>query len=328
MKPIRSLNRLWFLGWLWLLGWVGLSGTAAVGQAVQRPTEPLPGKTDAMDYGVFHSASLGREVPYAVSLPPSYRTSPERRYPLVIFLHGMFNDERDWERRGVQAALDALRAKGQVGEFIVAIPRGENSFYINARQGERYEDAIVQDFLPFIERRYRTLGTRAGRLMAGISMGGYGALLIAFKHPQLFAGVAAHCAAIFTEVPRPPQGADDRIGTWRYGLATKLYGDPPDPEFFDQHSPLTLARRQAAALRQLKIYFDVGSEDRYRFDVGNQRLHETLESLGIPHEFMLASGGHGWAFLLARSEAAFGFCWRTLASSLRAEPAKALKKKP
>lgn len=280
-----------------------------------------------MEYGVFYAASLGRDVPYAVSLPPSYRTAPERRYPLVIFLHGMFNDERDWESRGVQAALDALRAKGQVGEFIVAIPRGENSFYINAKQGERYEDAIVQDFLPFIEQRYRTLGTRAGRLIAGISMGGYGALLMAFKYPDRFAGVAAHCAAIFTEAPSPPQSADDRIGTWRYGLATKLYGNPPDVAFFEAHNPLTVVQKRAAALRQLSIYFDVGTEDRYRFDVGNRRLHETLEALGIPHEFTLAPGGHGWAFLVARSEAAFGFCWRTLAPSVPAHPAKARRQR-
>ncbi|MGQ9897935.1 MAG: alpha/beta hydrolase [Acidobacteriota bacterium] len=325
MNRIKSLNQTWLLGWMWLLGWTGLLGVSAIAQAARTPSDPLPEKTDAMAYGVFYSASLGRDVPYAISLPPSYHTSPERRYPLVIFLHGLFNDERDWERRGVQAALDALRTKGQVGEFIVAIPRGENSFYINAKQGERYEDAIVRDFLPFIERHYRTLGTPAGRLIAGISMGGYGALLMGFKYPQLFAGVAAHCAAIFTDVPQPPQRNDDRIGAWRYSLATKLYGDPPDPEFFDLHNPLTLARRQAAALRQLKIYFDVGSDDRYRFDVGNQRLHETLENLGVPHEFTLASGGHGWAFLMARSEAAFGFCWRTLAPSVPARSAKTLK---
>ncbi|MFQ3591131.1 MAG: alpha/beta hydrolase family protein, partial [Chloracidobacterium sp.] len=282
--------------------------------------------TGSMEYGVFRSDSLGRDVPYAVSLPPSYATSPERRYPLVIFLHGMFNDERDWEARGVQAALDAARAKGQVGDFIVAIPRGENSFYINAKQGDRYEDAIVRDFLPFVEKRYRTLGTRQGRLIAGISMGGYGALLIAFKHPSLFAGVAAHCAAIFTEVPRPPQSADDRIGLWRYGLATKLYGDPPDAEFFEAHSPLAVARARADAIRTLNIYFDVGSEDRYRFDIGNQRLHETLDAVRVPHEFTLATGGHGWAFLVARSEAAFGFCWRTLAPSVSPGSAKSRRK--
>ncbi len=298
---------------LWLAGWAGAAGGTPAG---------------VLEYGVFHSQSLGRDVPYAVSLPPSYAASPERRYPLVIFLHGLFNDEQDWERRGVQAALDALRDKGQVGEFIVAIPRGEHSFYINAKQGDRYEDAIVCDFLPFIENRYRTLGVREGRLVAGISMGGYGALLIAFKHPTLFAGVAAHCAALFTELPRPPQSDADRIGAWRYGLALKLYGDPPDTEFFEAHNPLAVARAKAEALRQLSIYFDVGTEDRYRFDIGNRQLHETLEALNIPHKFTLAPGGHGWAFLVSRSEPAFTFCWRTLSQALRHRSAAQPEKSP
>ncbi len=318
MKMKRALK----VASLWMAGWVGLAGGAPLAAA---SGGGLP--DGAVEYGAFHSDSLGRDVPYAVSLPPSYAASPERRYPLVIFLHGMFNDERDWEARGVQAALNAVRAKGQVGEFIVAIPRGENSFYINAKQGDRYEDAIARDFLPFIERRYRTLGSREGRLIAGISMGGYGALLMAFKHPTLFCGVAAHCAAIFTDLPRPPQSPDDRIGAWRYGLASKLYGDPPDAEFFNAHSPLSVAPAKAEALRRLRIYFDVGSEDRYRFDIGNQRLHETLEALRVPHEFTLAPGGHGWAFLVARSEPAFAFYWRALSPAVQRPSSKRLEER-
>ncbi|OYT73338.1 MAG: hypothetical protein CFK52_01840 [Chloracidobacterium sp. CP2_5A] len=318
MRMQRALT----IAFLWAVGWVGWAGGEVAAASSERAMSD-----GAVEYGAFRSESLGRDVPYAVSLPPSYAASPERRYPLVIFLHGMFNDERDWEARGVQAALAAVRAKGRVGEFIVAIPRGENSFYINAKQGDRYEDAIARDFLPFIEQRYRTLGSREGRLIAGISMGGYGALLIAFRHPTLFCGVAAHCAAIFTDLPRPPQSSDDRIGAWRYGLATKLYGDPPDAEFFNAHSPLAVAQAKADALRRLSIYFDVGSEDRYRFDVGNQRLHETLEALRVPHEFTLAPGGHGWAFLVARSEPAFAFYWRALSAAVQRPTAKRPEKK-
>lgn len=317
LKPFLTGVLLGAAGWAGLFGGAATAAPSASGSAA-----------GVVEYGAFRSESLGRDLPYAVSLPPSYAASPERRYPLVIFLHGMFNDEHDWETRGVQAALDALREKGRVGEFIVAIPRGENSFYINAKQGERYEDAVIRDFLPFIERRYRTLGVREGRMVAGISMGGYGALLMAFKHPTLFAGVAAHCAAIFTEPPRPPQSADDRIGAWRYGLATKLYGDPPDAEFFAAHNPLAVARARAEAIRRLRIYFDVGTEDRYRFDIGNCRLHETLEALNIPHEFTLAPGGHGWAFLVARSEPAFTFCWRTLSAAGRRATAQEPETQP
>jgi S-formylglutathione hydrolase FrmB len=265
-----------------------------------------------VEYGEFESASLGRKVRYAVSLPASYDQTPARRYPVVFFLHGLNNDERDWESNGMQARLEALRAAGRVGDFVVAMPFGANSFYINAKDGARYEDAIVRDFIPFIDRQYRTLARPDARLVEGISMGGYGALLIAFKHPSMFAGVAAHSAALFDELPRPPADGADRVGGFRHALAARLFGTPPDEAYFQANSPLHLARRDAARLKNLKIYFDVGESDRYNFQPGNRQLSEALKAGGVAHEFTLAPGGHGWAFLESRAEQALSFVWSAL----------------
>jgi len=277
--------------------------------AEKRSSTPFAGR---IEYAEFASASLGRNVRYAVSLPPSYDRRAAQRYPLVIFLHGLNNDERDWESRCIEAKLEALRAASKVGEFIVAIPFGANSFYLNARDGTRYEDAIVRDFLPFVDKTYRTLPAPRSRLIEGISMGGYGALLIAFKHPELFAGVAAHSAALFDELPRPPQSPADRGGKYRYDLATKLFGVPPDPAFFQANNPLHLARANAAAIKRLKIYFDIGESDRYGFERGNAQLSAILKAAGVAHEYTLAPGGHGWSFLSDRSEPAFTFVWNTV----------------
>jgi S-formylglutathione hydrolase FrmB len=265
-----------------------------------------------VEYAEFPSASLGRNVRYAVSLPPSYDKKSSQRYPLVIFLHGLNNDERDWESHCLETKLEALRAASKVGEFIVAIPYGANSFYLNAQDGTRYEDAIVKDFLPFVDKTYRTIASPRSRLIEGISMGGYGALLIAFKHPELFAGVAAHSAALFDELPQPPKSPEDRGGKYRYDLAVKLFGAPPDPAFFQANNPLHLARTNAAALKHLKIYFDIGESDRYGFERGNLKLSDTLKAAGVAHEYTLAPGAHGWSFLVDRSEPAFVFVWNTL----------------
>jgi len=143
-------------------------------------------------------------------------------------------------------------------------------------------------------------------------MGGYGALLIAFKHPELFAGVAAHSAALFDELPQPPKSPQDRGGRYRYDLATKLFGAPPDPAFFQANNPLQLARTNAAQIKRLKIYFDIGESDRYGFERGNLKLSDTLKAAGVPHEYTLAPGAHGWSFLVERSEPAFTFIWNTL----------------
>lgn len=285
-------------------------------KAASAPAEKSAAGTSAfagrVEYAEFPSASLGRNVRYAVSLPPSYDKKSSQRYPLVIFLHGLNNDERDWESHCIETKLEALRAASKVGDFIVAIPFGANSFYLNAQDGTRYEDAIVKDFLPFVDKTYRTIPSPRSRLIEGISMGGYGALLIAFKHPELFAGVAAHSAALFDELPQPPKSPEDRGGKYRYDLATKLFGSPPDPAFFQANNPLYLARTNAAALKRLKIYFDIGQSDRYGFEKGNLKLSETLKAAGVAHEYTLAPGAHGWSFLVDRSEPAFVFVWNTL----------------
>ena len=306
---------------IFLTGVVLLTSCACVAQVPRATPEPSAapaGKqignafAGRIEYGEFASASLGRNVRYAVSLPPSYDRQSAQRYPLVIFLHGLNNDERDWGRRGLETKLEALRASSKVGEFIIAMPYGANSFYLNAHDGTRYEDAIVRDFLPFVDKTYRTLPAPRSRLIEGISMGGYGALLIAFKHPELFAGVAAHSAALFDALPQPPKSPEDRGAKYRYELATKLFGTPPDPTFFQANNPLHLARTNAARIKRLKIYFDIGQSDRYGFEQGNAQLSAVLKAAGVAHEYTLAPGAHGWSFLSDRSEPAFTFVWNTV----------------
>lgn len=265
-----------------------------------------------VEYTEFESASLGQRVRCAISLPASYDQKKTQRYPVVIFLHGLNNDERSWEAEGLQARLEGLRAAGKVGDFIVAMPFGANSFYLNAKGGARYEDAVVSDFLPFVDKNYRTLAKPSARLIEGLSMGGYGALLIAFKHPELFVGVAAHSAALFEELPQPPSDPSNRGAGFRYLLATRLFGTPPDAEYFQANNPLQLARANAAKIKALKIYFDVGEQDRYGFQAGNQKLDAALTESGVRHEFHLVAGNHGWSFLNERSEPALTFVWNAL----------------
>ncbi len=269
-----------------------------------------PGTTSIVEYAKFNSTSLGSSINYAVSLPASYNKDSLQRYPIVIFLHGLFNDEKDWQDRGIQAKLDELRSSGKVGEYIIAIPYGANSFYLNAKNGLRYEDAIVKDFIPFIDKTYRT--NPKNRMIAGISMGGYGALMIAFKHPEMFVGVAAHCAALFEELPKAPTSPKDTRGKYRYEIANQLYGKPLDLEHFQQNNPLQLAKVNIEKIKNLKIYFDIGQQDRYGFEVANQQLDSILTKANIKHEFNLVEGEHGWSFLLARTEPAFIFYWNTL----------------
>src|SRR5581483_5240145 len=141
-----------------------------------------------VEYKTFPSKVLGHDVRYGIYLPPSYASSPAKKYPVLYFLHGLFEDETRWSSRGgTDQIMDKMIADGKIGEFIVAIPNGATSFYVNTRDGsEKWEDMIIKEFIPMVESAYRINASRQTRGISGVSMGGYGALQIAMKHPDLF----------------------------------------------------------------------------------------------------------------------------------------------
>src|SRR6266852_5521552 len=153
-------------------------------------TQAAPSTQTAPDshvqYGSLQSTALGKELKFAVQLPPSYESNAKRRYPVLYFLHGMFGSEREFERRRVAATVEKLREHGKLGELIIVAPAGENSFYLNAKNGAQYEDAIIKDLIPYVEKTYRVIGRPTARSIQGLSMGGWGALYLAFKHPEMF----------------------------------------------------------------------------------------------------------------------------------------------
>ena len=168
--------------------------------------------------------------------------------------------------------------------------------------------------MPFIERTYRVRAGRAARGITGFSMGGYGALRIAFAHPELFGSVSAHSAALMRV---PPQGiiAGAAAGNPAAEILTNVFGNPIDRKFWDLNSPFVLAQKNAALLSKTKIYFDCGTEDSYGFYRGASELHQTLDSLKIPHEFHLYPGGHSVSYLVAHRDASFEFHWREFESA-------------
>src|SRR5262245_19396539 len=164
----------------------------------QRP--PAPDATDkaAGEYrtGKFKSESLNREVGYAVHLPPGYEETKDRKYPVIFWLHGMFENHERFERRGGGGVLAELNKSGKFPPVILAcVDGGRTSFYCNGVKSGAYEDLVVKDWIPFIEKTFRAVGTREGRAIAGVSMGGNGALKIALKNPDMFTAVATHSAA-------------------------------------------------------------------------------------------------------------------------------------
>lgn len=266
-------------------------------------------KADDVQYASFHSEALGKDLNFAIQLPPAYNKETNRRFPVVYFLHGMFGNEREFERRGVANAIDKMRTDGKIGDVVIVSPAGENSFYINSKNGVRYEDAIVKDLIPYVESHYRVGGSRGERAIQGISMGGFGALMIAFKHPEMFSSVTTHCAALFTELPKP--SGDNQRAAFLQRMIGNIFGDPPDDAFFQSTNPIHLADIDAAQIKKsgLKIYFDVGEQDRYGFQKTNPILDQVLTKDGIPHEFHIYPGSHGWEYMLSVADHSYEFLW-------------------
>jgi S-formylglutathione hydrolase FrmB len=260
----------------------------------------------------MHSAILGRQVAYCAILPPSYDAQSTRRYPVLYFLHGLGENEQILIAAGGLSLVEELWEQKQLGEFLIVTPAAGSSFYINSRDGRtRYEDFMVQEFLPFIEKHYRARTGRASRGISGVSMGGYGALHLAFRHPDLFGSVATHSAALIEKLP---SDIGDNPGIGR--LLERPFGSPPDPAFWDRESPITIAR--TANLAGLAIYFDCGAQDDLGLDTGNGALDRVLTARHIAHEFHLYPGGHNWEYFAAHLPASLEFESRALGSTAAA----------
>lgn len=243
-------------------------------------------------YATFRSAALGKDVSYLVDLPASY-ASGDRRYPVLYALHGLFESHSFWERRGLSGALQALRERREVPEFLVVAVDGGNSFFVNGRPG-RYEDLVAADLIAHVESTFRVIPGRESRALFGVSMGGYAALRIGLERPGLFRAVATHSAMLLEAIPSAEQGA----GRWHMAAFQAVFGDPIDAALWKSNDPLAWAEK-ADAKPAPALYFDCGSEDRYGLAAGNSTLDKRLTARGIAHTFALHPGDHGYAYVLS-----------------------------
>ncbi|HZY41693.1 MAG TPA: alpha/beta hydrolase-fold protein [Anaerolineae bacterium] len=211
--------------------------------------------------GKWASKVFSRSQEYALYLPPCYdEEGNTARYPVIYLFHGWPMDENHWITLGVVGAADRLINAGELPPFIIALPRGDKEGIYNRTSGgdKSFEGAIANEFIPFIDRKYRTLRQSDYRAIGGISRGGVWALEIAFRHPDMFSSVGAHSAALGVN-----QAAAD----------------------FD---PFDLA--PTAPIESLRFFIDSGASDWTR--TTSAQLSKILEARHIPHTYTTAPGDH------------------------------------
>ena len=284
---------------------------------LRRSSEPiaLPGGS-RVEFSSFASEAIHGDEPYSIFLPPSYANG-EKRYPVVYFLHGLFNDHTSWtvDRHGnIPALIDRLMSEGKLEELILVSPDAGKSFYTNYKDGSmRYEDLIVEELPRHIETHYRVKKGRDARAIAGTSMGGFGALKIAMRHPERYAAAAAHSPIVFpvdNPLDVPAEARDSRYYQYLSAIFLQVFGNPFDQAYFDANNPLKLVPRIKGA--GLALYFDYGTADRYNRSIGLGRgLHQldaALTAEGVAHRFVERPGEpHGWELVFSHIQESLSF---------------------
>jgi endo-1,4-beta-xylanase len=224
------------------------------------------------------SPSNGGELLFAIYLPPQYEANPSQRFPTVYCLHGLSGNPISRSRQ-VVPALDSAIASGAVQPMIYVFPDGQrNSFYADAfDKHKRVHANLIDEVIPYVDQNFRTQPGRSSRAIEGFSMGGYGAAMLAAKHPELFGAVVEYAGAL-AEWP-------DLLPATKH----EMFND--DLENFKPFSVWELSKKNADDLAQLEYLIVVGDQDQEFQD--NVRFHQFLSSLGIKHQFVVLPGfGH------------------------------------
>jgi S-formylglutathione hydrolase FrmB len=232
---------------------------------------------------------------------------PAALYPVLYFLHGLGDNEQTLFNSGGMTLLDDLHRQGKLGDFLIVEPEGRRSFYINSADGSvRYSDFLIREFIPQIEVKYRIRPGREARAVSGISMGGYGALRLAFAHPEMFSAASAQSAALITETPEELDDAA-QSGAPLGEVLTAVFGDPIDIGHWNENNPFALAKKHIIALRKLSIYFNCGQDDNFGFEKGAAALHQLLQKEGIAHEYHSYPGDHSLTYFISHFEEVMEF---------------------
>ena len=223
------------------------------------------------------SPSLHDQRAVTVLLPTGYSES-DKRYPVLYLLHGGGQDHTVFATRGW---FGAQASRG----IIIVTPNAGESWYVNSvvDPKARYEDFIVKDLVSYIDSNYRTIATRQGRSVAGVSMGAWGAMLLGLKHHQLFGAVGALSAPFLISRQSPNMDMTSR--------EQQTFGKPGSPERLER-DPITLLA--AIPVESVPVlYLASGNQDIFVID--NRRFVERLTERKIPYEYREVSPrGHSW----------------------------------
>lgn len=292
------------------------------------------------------SQSLGTNKRLRIYLPPSYALDTTQRFPVVYYLHGLTGNEDRWLEDGRMAeTMDSLVAAGG-DEAIIVMPDGDNSWYtawhsLPSMAGcradtsrrepvesfcvpwPRYDDYIARDLVAFVDGRLRTLADREHRAIAGLSMGGYGAVTLALRYPDVYVAAASHSGVLApalldsAAIGEPARLARTnrelrQLPAGRRAMLTPAFGR--DTISWFARDPGRLATRLVTAgTEPPALRIDCGVDDNLLGQ--NRAFVTTLRTLGVSHQYAEHPGGHTWTYWRDRLPGSLGWLLQQMALS-------------
>lgn len=245
-------------------------------------------KVDTLDIA---SASMNRTLRAAVVLPARYKKA-KQPFPVLYLLHGGTGSFRDWLTKTPDKTL--LHRLADQYNIIIVTPDGDpTSYYFDSPivKSSQFETFISKELIDKIDNTYRTVRDRKGRIIAGLSMGGHGAMFISSRHPDLYAAAGSMSGVMNINTASwkvPADFAKSRAENFAKLLGPPKEGDTPYPGF----TMVTLADQLKK--NNLPLIFDIGVDD---FLInGNRDLHRQLMENQTPHDYTERPGAHTWDY--------------------------------
>lgn len=265
--------------------WLAIGGCASAGEVLFDQALPSP--------------VLGGEIRYSIYLPSA--TSKNERFPTIYLLHGLGAGQREWMRGGrIDETLDRLIENGVIAPMIAVMPDAGKSWYVDSAQfggPGNYETAISRDLINGIDERYPTVADANRRGVAGISMGGHGALRLAFRYPEVFSAVAALSPGIWlpggvSEASGPANETPQQREKW-YPRTT---GETFDLDVFNRQSPFAYLDDLVDLEHPPEILLAVGDDDYWKLHDGTVEMYIELRRVDLEPELRVSDGGHDWEY--------------------------------
>lgn len=220
------------------------------------------------------SASMNKNIKTCVIVPDNYKKS-KKKFPVVYLLHGYSGNYATW----VKSFKEVSQQVDRYGFIAIGVDGNYSSWYFNSPIDPtfKYETYIIDELVPFIDKKYKTIASREGRAISGLSMGGHGSLYLSLKHQDVF-GAAGSMSG----------GVDIRPFSEKWDIKNRLGAITDFPENWEKNTVVNLIELNQN--NNLKLIIDCGVDD-FFIDV-NRELHQKMLALKIDHDYIERPGKH------------------------------------